>query len=168
MRRLDSRNLTFAALAAVFTFLVIAPARAGQTPTVDLTHRFVVAGAVIDDLQVVSVDGIVVIRGHTVDRTKAEDVGRIARKLGFRRVANLVQVVAPVDDAAIQRQAERQLAMSRSLDGCQFKVASLQGVVQVGGHVQSELQKDLVIELLRSVDGVRQVRSTLDVVIADH
>jgi osmotically-inducible protein OsmY len=162
MERSHSRILILAALAAVLVLLIINPARADQTTTVDETQQFLDAGAHIDGLQVIVVGGILVIRGRTTDQAKAEEIGRIAQNLGYKRVANLVQIIEPADDAAIQRQAERQLAMNRSLDGCQFRVASQHGVIRLAGHVLFELQKDVAIDLLRNIDGVRQVRSTLD------
>ena len=112
-------------------------------------------------MQVSEVGGIVVIRGRTLDRAKAESAGRIAQSLGYARVANLVQITEPADDAAIQRRAERELAIHRSLDGCSFRVESQQGVVRIAGRVHSELQKDVAVQLLRNVDGVREVHSSL-------
>jgi osmotically-inducible protein OsmY len=102
-----------------------------------------------------------VLRGRTTDPSLAERAGVLALSLGYARVANLIRVVAPPDDAAIQRVAERQLAMHRALDGCKFRVDSTAGVVTVGGKVNQELQKDVAIGLLRQIDGVRSVRSDL-------
>src|SRR5437879_4272711 len=162
MKCSNSRILTLVALAAVVAFLLITPARADQTATVDETQQFLDAGVRIDGLQVIEVGGIVVIRGRTTDQAQADEAGRVARTIGYTRVANLIQIIEPADDAAIQRQAERELAMSRSLDGCRFRVASQQGVIRLAGHVLFEVQKDVAVGLLRNIYGVRQVRSTLD------
>jgi osmotically-inducible protein OsmY len=162
MKPSHSRTLILATLAAVVALTLITPARAAQLTNVDLTSRFLGAGADIDGLQVTDVGGIVVIRGKTSFTAKAENAGRIATTFGYGRVANLIQIIDPIDDVAIQHQAERRLTMSRSLDGCQFSVASLQGVVHVAGHVQNAQQIDAAIELLRGIDGVRQVRSSLE------
>jgi osmotically-inducible protein OsmY len=136
-------------------------ASAKDPGTTDLTAQFRAAGADAEELQVSEVGGIVIIRGRTLDRVKAENAGRIAQTLGYARVANLVQITEPADDAAIQRRAERELAIHRSLDGCSFRVQSTQGVVRIAGHVHSELQKDVALQLLRNVDGVREVHSSL-------
>src|SRR5258708_2134248 len=134
MKRSNSRIFILAALVAAVTIAFTSSARATQVPTVDKTQQFISAGARIEGLQVTAVEGIIVIRGHTSDSSKAEEVSRIAKKLGYKRVANLIQVVGPIDDAAIRREAERQLTMNRSLDGCQLQVASEKGVVSVSGR----------------------------------
>jgi osmotically-inducible protein OsmY len=159
-------TMTRTALAAALCFLALgafAAARAASVSpaTVDLTGKFVDAGADIEALQVSEVGGIVVIRGRTLDKAKAEAAGRIAQSLGFARVANLVQITEPADDAAIQRRAERELAIHRSLDGCSFNIHSDRGIVRIAGRVHSELQKDVAVQLLRNVDGVREVHSSL-------
>lgn len=158
--------MTRTALAAVLTIALgtfdaawAAPASAPKS--VDLTQQFRAAGADAEALQVSEIGGIVVIRGRTLDSAKAAEAGRIAQSLGYARVANLVQVVEPEDDAAIERRAERELAIHRSLDGCTFSVDSQHGVVRIAGRVHSELQKDVAVQLLRNVDGVREVHSSL-------
>jgi osmotically-inducible protein OsmY len=144
----------------VLTFGTVG-ARAAAPRTIDRTPQFRTAGVDVDRLQVSEIGGIVVIRGRTLDRDKAEEAGRIAQSLGYVRVANLVEITEPVNDAAIERRAERELAQHRSLDGCSFSVQSQQGVVRIAGRVHSELQKDVAVQLLRNVDGVREVRSLL-------
>ena len=136
-------------------------ARVQQPGTTDLTAQFRAAGADTEELQVSEVGGIVVIRGRTLDKAKAENASRVAQSLGYARVANLVQITEPADDAAIQRRAEREQSIHRSLDGCSFRVQSNEGVVRIAGRVHSELQKDVAVQLLRNVDGVREVRSSL-------
>ena len=75
-------------------------------------------------------------------------------------MANVVGLVEAPDDEMIERRAERALA-SRSLEGCTFHIDSQQGVVHVAGHVQFELQKDVVVGLIRGIDGVREVKMEL-------
>jgi len=127
----------------------------------DLTKSFVDAGVKIDRLLVVEVGGIVVIRGRADDKGQAEEAGLAARRLGYERVANLIRVFEPPDDAAIERRAERALSIHRSLDGCHFIVDSQKGVLHVNGSVQHELQKDVAVQLLRNIDGVREVKLDL-------
>jgi len=54
------------------------------------------------------------------------------------------------------------LTNHRALDGCRFNVSSSQGVVHVGGHVRHELQKDVALQVVRSVRGVLSVEMELD------
>jgi osmotically-inducible protein OsmY len=140
--------------------LIPIPTHADSNAVVDLTSQLQSA-VNIDGLSAIEVGGIVVLRGRTTDAALAERAGVAAQNLGYGRVANLIRVVAPPDDAAIERTAERQLAMHRSLDGCKFHVGSSAGVVTVGGKVNQQLQKDVAINVLQRIDGVKSVRSDL-------
>ncbi len=152
------------ATAAVFTALLSTSGFALQPrpsdPT-DLTPRFRSAALPITGLHAFELGGIVIIRGSAGDRATAEEAGRLAQKMGYTRVANLVQVVTPPDDAAIRREAERQLSMDGSLEGCKLRVDSKGGILHVNGTVSEEIQKDEVVALLRGIDGVRDVRTNL-------
>jgi osmotically-inducible protein OsmY len=148
-----------ATLVAALVVTLTPAARAATVDSVDLTPQFRAAGLNVDALRAVEVGGIVVLRGRTSDRAVAEQAGTLARSFGYQRVANLIQVIEPPDDEAIQRIAERQLGLRRSLDGCKFLVGSNGGVVSLGGQVQYELQKDVAISVVRQIDGVREVKS---------
>ena len=139
--------------------LITIPAGADSASVVDLTSQFQGSGLDVDDLRAVEVGGIVVLRGRTTDAAAAQGAGLMAQNLGYTRVANLIQVANPPDDARIQRVAERQLAMRRALDGCTFHVDSNGGVLTVAGKVSHELQKDIAIDALRNIDGVRAVKA---------
>jgi osmotically-inducible protein OsmY len=153
-----------AALAAVLLLIPVAASAVSEQPkTTDLTSVFREKGVTgIDDMLVVEVGGIVVIRGRVVAQAEAETASRVARELGYTRVANLVRVVEPIDDKRIERMAERELMIHRSLDGCTISVDSEGGVVRLVGSVRHELQKDVAISLIRNIDGVRAVRSELN------
>lgn len=155
-----TRSIPFAVLALLMSTFGFALQPNPTDPT-DLTPRFRSVAVPISNLQVFELGGIVVIRGRTAHRASAEEAGRIAQALGYTRVANLVQVVEPPDDAAIQREAERQLSQDGSLEGCKLLVGSQGGVLHVKGTVSEEIQKDEVIALMRTIDGVREVRTDL-------
>jgi hyperosmotically inducible protein len=149
-------------IAAVFVVVLVAPAAWAVEPgTKDVTSLFTNGGIVVEGLLAVDVGGILVLRGRTADPAQAAAVAAYAVTLGYKRVANLVQVTTPVDDAAIERQVERQLSLQRSLDGCKIKINSKGGAVRISGTVQSELQKDYALEVIRNIDGVRSVHSEL-------
>ena len=154
----------FATVALAALLLPAAYGASSQQPkSTDLTQLFRDHGVTaIDDLKVVEVGGIVVIRGRVGDRAQAEAAGKVAQDLGYARVANLLQVVEPVDDERIERMAERELMIHRSLDGCTFAVTSEKGVVRLAGTVHHELQKDVAISLIRNINGVRGVKSELN------
>jgi osmotically-inducible protein OsmY len=157
MMRTITKSVAIAALV-----LILTPAAAAATPqTTDLTDSFRAAGAAVDRLQVYEISGIVIIRGRAADKAEAETLNQYAQTLGYGRVANLIQIVKH-EDAAIARAAERELSRHRSLDGCQFRVRAEKGVVTVAGHVAHELQKDVALAVVRSVNGVRSVEVNLD------
>ena len=134
-----------------------------QSEPVDLTAVFRASGVDIPDLHVYQINGIVLIRGRSVDRAKAENAGIVAKNLGYSRVANLIGVAATVTDVDIVRFAERGLVRLPQLDGCRFSIDSVNGVVRIGGSVYQEMQKDVAVQLLRKIDGVKEVRSSLKV-----
>lgn len=142
--------------------LVYTPYAAASSPQAnDITAQFVSAGVNVPDLRAVEVGGIVILRGNTASAADAEHASQVARDLGYTRVANLVRVLEPADDAAIQRSAERELSRHRGLDGSNIRIKSVRGIVSLTGSVAEELQKDMAITLVRNVDGVRGVTSSL-------
>jgi osmotically-inducible protein OsmY len=152
-------------IAVIFVAGLLAlPALAGTPkvdPADDVSAQFGKAALAVDGFQAVRVGGIVVLRGRAVDRATAENTGRIAQSLGFPRVANLIQIEEPADDDAIELRAERAFSMLRSLDGCKFTINSHAGVVELAGKVDHELQKDVAVQILRNIAGVREVRTAL-------
>lgn len=145
----------------VATLLAIGPvASAAEPEAVNLTSAFREAGAVMDSLQVYEISGIVLIRGRAANKAQAEELGRLAQSLGYKRVANLVQIVEN-RDAEITRRAEVELTVNHSLDGCKFRVTSNQGNVRVAGLVKHELQKDVAAQVLRNIRGIRSVEFDL-------
>src|SRR6185503_18670470 len=153
-------QMTKAALLAAL-LMVLAPAAFAATPTTtDLTDTFRGAGAVVNGLQVSEIAGIVIIRGRTPAKAQAELLSQYAHALGYTRIANLVQIVEH-DDARIARRAEVELSVNRSLDGCRFSVSSSDGILHVGGTVTHELQKDVAMQVVKNINGVRGVELAL-------
>src|SRR5438874_1158116 len=118
-----------AVLMAALLVSSMAFAASSATTATDITDKFVAAGVQVPDFHAVDVGGIVVLRGTAASGVEAENAGKIARDLGYTRVANLVRVVEPADDANIQRMAERELSRHRGLDGSHISISSLHGVV---------------------------------------
>jgi osmotically-inducible protein OsmY len=154
------RTITKAVAIAVVVAAITPVALGAEPQTIDLTKNFQTAGASIERLQVYEIAGIVILRGRTADKAQAEELGRYAQSLGYERVANLIQITEN-NDVKIARQAEVELAVNRSLDGCRFSVTADKGVVTVAGSVRHELQKDVAVQVLRTIDGVREVQTNL-------
>jgi osmotically-inducible protein OsmY len=158
----DANKFKLQLIAATFAVVLIAPAAwAVQPDTKDVTSMFANSGVVVNGFRAVDVGGILVLRGTAPDQAQAEAATAYAKSLGYTRVANLVRIDQAVDDAAIERSVERQLALQRGLDGCSIKVNSKGGAVRISGTVQHELQKDFALELVRNVDGVKSVQADL-------
>jgi osmotically-inducible protein OsmY len=148
------------AIAAALVLSTV-PLLAQQPGSRDLTPQFVTAGVSVEDLRAVEVGGIVVLRGRTADKSAAEQASTVAQSLGFARVANLIQIADVPDDAKIMRDVERQLAVHRGLDGTQIMVDSTNGIVRLSGKVSNEVQKDVAVNLVRKIEGVRAVQIAL-------
>lgn len=145
------------AIIAVFLGLLI-PSGYAQVEAVDLTATFQAGCIEIDRLMVYKISDIVLIRGRTSDVAMAAEAGRLAKRLGYHRVANLIEIVPGLSDSSIERFAERELDMARGLEGCRFQVSSRNGVVHLRGRVQREIQKDFAVMLLNKIDGVKAVQ----------
>ncbi len=140
-----------------FLCLLIPCTGYAQVEAVDLTASFQAGCIEIDRLMVYKISDIVLIRGRTSDVAMAAEAGRLAKSLGYQRVANLIEIVPGLADSAIERFAERELDMARGLEGCSFQVRSRNGVVRLRGRVQREVQKDFAVVLLSKIDGVKAV-----------
>ena len=133
-----------------------------QTDAVDITAAFIRGGVVIEDLKVVQISDVVLIRGKTNDARKAERASHIATTLGYQRVANLIVIRDDAtDDAAIIYIGQRQLELEPALEGCRFRVESSLGVIRLTGSVRRDLQSDLAVAILARVDGVKAVHPDL-------
>src|SRR6266498_1237016 len=130
-----------------------------QLTDAQITNALRRAHVSLDGMSVRNVNGIVLLRG-TADTATAKKAVAAINDLGFMRVANLVKAEA-FDDDGIRRAAERQLAQTRSLDGCTLKVSCLRGVIRVSGTIQNELQLDVARKVLRGVEGAHDVRVEL-------
>lgn len=124
-----------------------------------ITSSLKEGGVPTQGLTVAVVDDIVVIRGSV---TAPEDIARIttiAKQSGASRVANMVQASQKPDDLLIKQQAERELMLSRALQGCRFHVQSAEGILTVNATVQSDLQEDAARAILRRVRGTQKVEA---------
>ena len=117
------------------------------------------ANVPLDGLSVQNVDGIILLRGNA-DAVTAKKAVAAINGLGFTRVANLVRATA-FDDEGMRREAERQLAQTRSLDGCMLKVSCSRGVIRVSGTIHNELQEDVARNVLGPIAGAQNVRLEL-------
>lgn len=154
-------RIASATIATIFAVFTTVAAQAAPPPVTNLTPAFHGAGLKMKSLQVYEVGGVVVIRGRAVSESQKLRATAIASDLGYTRVANLIQITEPPDDETIERLAERELSIHRGLEGCTFAVDSDGGVIRLAGTVDHDLQRDMALAVLRSIDGVQAVESNL-------
>jgi hyperosmotically inducible protein len=68
-----------------------------------------------------------------------------------------------IDDAAITAQVKTKLLNDPDVGGLRIDVDTTKGVVTLSGVVKSKAEESKAISLARSVDGVKDVKSTLQV-----
>jgi osmotically-inducible protein OsmY len=169
-----SRNAAIAVAAVIIVVSMLvahrttgpskAPLKVGVAEAPNVPDDAIVAaikqtGAKVEHLVARNVGGIVVLRGEG----PATDAGRAAdavRSLGFNRVANLIRTMT-YDDESLRREAERKLAISRSLDGCVLRVSCANGVINLAGSVHSDLQEDVARSILKHLSGAQDVHVEL-------
>jgi len=134
---------------------VVAP----QIPDAQIVKAIRDANIQIGGLSATNVGGIVVLKG-TADAAAALQAATVVKQLGFQRVANLIVAQTASDDEGIRRTAERHLASTRGLDGCNLHVSCTKGVLRVEGTSSSDLQADLARNVLRGI-GAQEVQIAL-------
>lgn len=150
---------TFIAL-SLATILLPVPALA-QTDPVDLTAIFVAGGVTIDRLIVYQIGDIVLLRGRTDDPAMSAEAAKFATSRGYRRVANLIEIVPEIGDSEIVALARHRLETAGELRGCAFGIESEEGIVRLRGQVATEMQKRFAVRMVGRIDGVREVQSAL-------
>jgi osmotically-inducible protein OsmY len=173
----NTRQWTIGLAAAAVVAVIAATAihHYGETTSLHRANADMLApqltdAAIVDALRLAKVDvarlsvrstgGIVVLRGNA-DRGTSERAVSVVKTLGYARVANLISERAAIDDESIRRNAERQLARARGLDGCTLRVSCERGILRVEGTAANELQADLARTVLRTVQGANEVRVNL-------
>jgi osmotically-inducible protein OsmY len=141
--------------------MLVAPAALAEDEAVNLTEVFIAGGVTIDRLLVYQTGDILLISGRTDDPAMSEQATRFAASRGYRRIANLIQIVPSIGDVEIERLARYQLETARVLAGCSFGVESVGGIVRIWGVVVVEAQKHAATRMVARLDGVNRVNSSL-------
>ncbi len=147
--------------ALILIGLLLSSTAFAQSEAINLTVLFRAGGIDVENLVVYRVSDIVLIRGRTSDIVMAAQAGRFAKSLGYERVANLIEIVPGLADSAIERHGARELDMASELEGCDFQIRSIAGVVSLTGHVRQDIQGDRAVAILRRIDGVKSVHTEL-------
>jgi len=174
MQRLSWMWIRYSVMAVVLGAALAAPAGAA-TPDAWITTKIKLAlltteGVSATAIKVDTIAGQVTLYGkvHSAeDKAKAET---IARKVdGVKGVRNLLQVVAPqhekamqVSDDDLKQRVEQALQADRSLKSSNIVVQSVnQGVVLLGGTAKTLSAHLRAVEVAAAVPGVRRVASEI-------
>ncbi|MDQ5854573.1 MAG: BON domain-containing protein [Chloroflexota bacterium] len=104
-------------------------------------------------------DGVVELRGNVRNSTRSREAELIAR-----RVAGVLDVRNElIPDDALELQVERALKHDERLEGQDFTVQALLGLVRLAGRVRTDTQRELAAQIARHVMGVQAVNNALRV-----
>ena len=73
-------------------------------------------------------------------------------------------VVATVDDPTITAQVKTSLLNDKDVGGLRIEVDTFKGVVTLSGAVKTPVERDKAVGLAQKVAGVKDVKSTLQIV----
>lgn len=122
--------------------------------------------------------GVATLKGEASSEAQKELTTEYARDVeGIKEVINKMTVAeekpaAPqsfatqIDDASISAQVRMALASHRSTSAFKTSVATLEGVVTVGGNAKNEAEKNLVTKLVTDINGVKGVVNNMVVEVA--
>ena len=146
------------AMAAIL-FAAFVPTAASAATTVPLALQQ--AGIQVSSLAVQEIEGIVIVRGSVTTVAERDRIAPALIDAGYARVANMVNVATAPTDQAITRAAERELSRTGALEGSSLRVSCNNGVILLSGAVRSDNQRQLAVDAVQHVDGVRAVRADL-------
>lgn len=134
-----------------------------------LLHPSVNAGNTEVDFK----DGIVTLRGNAASQAQKDLTTEYARDVeGVKEVKNEMTVSQTskerprttgerIDDASITAQVKLTLLFHRSTSALHTSVATMLGVVTVGGKAKNAAEKDLVTKLVNDIAGVSSVKNQM-------
>lgn len=112
---------------------------------------------IIDGLEIVEVEGILIVRGRVAEQSVITAVLAFVRARSERPVIPAMEIVEKVDDATIKRRVERALHLNENLENASISVAAMDGVIELSGTVENELQ------ILAAGDTAGTVRAVLSI-----
>jgi len=121
-----------------------------------------------DAIQIESTDGVVTLTGTVASepqQTLAEDT--VAGLPGVKRVDNQLKVKGEIpekdSDAWLTTKVKTALLFHRNVSATQTEVNTNKGIVTLKGEADSQAQKDLTMEYVKGIDGVKDVNNKMTV-----
>lgn len=128
----------------------------GATPN-QIKEELASSPLIIDGLEIVEVEGITIVRGRVAEQSVITAVLAFVRARSERPVIPAMEIVEKVDDATIKRRVERALHLNENLENASISVAALDGVIELSGTVENQLQ------ILAAGDTAGTVRAVLSI-----
>ena len=164
---------TFAAVLFVLPQAALTAPRSGATQADEGNPATGAAAARLNhkqyrDVKVTVDNGIATLTG-TVDlyEYKADAEKSVRKARGVSAVRNLIEVAGPnVPDSELQAKLSEKLAYDRVGYGNTFNAISLSvqnGVVTLGGHARTDVDKDSALALVSTYPGVKDVIGEIEV-----
>jgi len=123
----------------------------------------------IAELEVRVRGGVAFIEG-TVPNLKQKKLGGeiVAQVEGIRDVVNMLRItpLPVVDDENLKKHIRRALARNHKIDASRISVEVVDGVVYLGGFVNTAAQKRLAVQEVWSAAGVRDIINKIEVLSA--
>jgi len=130
------------------------------------------------DISVAVKDGIATLTGEVDSSIEKDLAGEIAKGVeGVREVRNDIRVTSQakaseeepkffrdVEDATITATVKSKFLWNRHISGLDINVDTNDGIVTLTGEVESDLQRDLAVQIARNTRSVEGVRDRLVVV----
>ena len=136
-----------------------------------LFHRHVSASGT----EVCLKEGNVTLKGEAANQAQKDLTTEYARDVeGVKSVKNEMTVATTstkpnqtigekIDDASITAQVKGSLLSHRSTSALSTKVATMDGIVTVGGKAKNSAEKDLVTKLVTDINGVKSVVNNMTI-----
>lgn len=126
-----------------------------------------------DDIQIHSQDGVVTLTGTVSEETHLSlAADTVADLPGVKSVDNRLEVKGEIpeknSDAWIHMKVKTMLMLHSNLAGANIEVGVKDGRVTLQGEVGSQAKKELTTELVRDVEGVKEVDNEMTVAKAPH
>ena len=126
-----------------------------------------------DDIQIHSRDGVVTLTGTVSEETHLSlAADTVADLPGVKSVDNRLEVKGEIpeknSDAWIQMKLKTMLKLHRNLHNANVEITVRDGRVNLQGEVGSQAEKELTTELVRDVEGVKEVDNEMTVAKARH
>lgn len=151
----QTRRIRLGIAIGILSVCISLPAM-GATPD-QIEEALAGSPLIIDELEVVEVEGITIVRGRVAEQSVTAAALAFVRARSERPVISAMEIVEKVDDATIERRVERALHLNENLEDASISVAAVNGVIELTGTVENELQ------ILAAEDTAGTVREVLSI-----